>query len=84
MFDIVESDENHSIFAECIAPSSIGRSYMIRNTQWKYIHYENSCDQLFDILNDNNELDNKIEGHSQVAKKMFIQLKNNYPEIKLS
>ena len=51
-------DQNRTVFSEYHAVGSQHALYMVRNNQYKYIHYVNPPPQLFDLDADPNETNN--------------------------
>jgi len=47
---------------------------MVRQGQWKLIHYSEGPDQLFDLESDPDELINRLEEESEIAKKLYREL----------
>lgn len=51
-----EDDRDRTVFSEYHTINAPSAKYMIRNSQFKYVHYIDHPPQLFDLLEDPNEL----------------------------
>jgi choline-sulfatase len=65
-----ESSQDRTVLSEYHALGSQYASYMLRDGQYKYIHYVKQAAQLFDLDSDPDELDNLAEkaSHQEVLK----------------
>jgi choline-sulfatase len=50
-----QNDQDRTVFSEYHAVGARHAAYMVRNQQYKYIHYVNDPPQLFDLKNDPHE-----------------------------
>lgn len=65
-----QPDRERTVFSEFHAISSRNAIYMLRNRQYKYIHYLYDLPQLFDLHNDPNELSDLT---TSPAHQVFLQ-----------
>ncbi|MEM7030474.1 MAG: sulfatase-like hydrolase/transferase [Chloroflexota bacterium] len=57
-------DENRLVFSEYHAVGARTAHFMLRDQQYKYIHYAHSEPQLFDLMADPDELDNLVSSNN--------------------
>ena len=55
-------------WGEYLAEGTVAPMYMLRRGPWKYIHCPTDPDQLFNLVDDPNELNNMAESHPIAAK----------------
>ena len=53
-----EAERDRTVFSEYHAVGSTNAFYMVRNRQYKYVHYTHEAAQLFDLQSDPNEVTN--------------------------
>lgn len=74
--NIPTNDPNRPVFAEYHGHGNTASTYMIRKGQWKYIHYIDGPDQLFDLNTDPDELNNIINAHPNIVSDLSADLHN--------
>ena len=47
---------------------------MVRQNNWKYLHYINAPDQLFDLQEDPDEINNLLENQPEVTQRLLAHL----------
>jgi len=72
---IPKNDPERVIFSEYHGHGAPGSSFMIRKGNWKYIHYTEAPQQLFDLEADPNELENLVESHLHIAQELSDELR---------
>ena len=71
---IPNQDEKRIVFSEYHGHGTRSGAFMVRQGQWKLIHYSEGPDQLFDLESDPDELINRLEEESEIAKKLYREL----------
>jgi len=69
-------DSNRVVFSEYHAAGAVTGAYMIRKGEWKYIHYEGFEPELFNLVNDPEELVNLASQseYSAIATELRTEL----------
>jgi len=60
--------EDRVVFSEYHAAGAVSGAYMIRKSQWKYIHYVGFADELFNLATDPEETKNLAQDLSHASK----------------
>ena len=66
-------DPNATAWGEYLAEGTVAPMYMLRRGPWKYIHCPTDPDQLFNLVDDPNELNNLAESHP-IARKFHAEV----------
>ena len=66
-------DPQATAWGEYLAEGTMAPMYMLRRGPWKYIHCPTDPDQLFNLVDDPNELNNLAESHP-IAKKFHAEV----------
>ncbi|HRA93603.1 MAG TPA: choline-sulfatase, partial [Aestuariivirga sp.] len=61
-------DPNATAWGEYLAEGTVAPMYMLRRGPWKYIHCPTDPDQLYNLVDDPNELNNLAESHPLARK----------------
>ena len=61
-------DPNATAWGEYLAEGTVAPMYMLRRGPWKYIHCPADPDQLYNLVDDPNELNNLAESHPLARK----------------
>ena len=62
------------VFSEYHGHGTRAGSFMVRRGDWKLIHNVAAPDQLFDLANDPEELDNRLEANPNKAEELAAAL----------
>ena len=78
----MKEDPQATAWGEYLAEGTVAPMYMLRRGPWKFIHTPTDADQLFNLIDDPNELNNLAATHP-LAKKLYaeVQAKFNIPQI---
>ena len=71
---IEQNDTERVVFAEYHGHATYGSSYMVRQNNWKYLHYIDAPDQLFDLQEDPDEINNLLENQPEVLQRLHAHL----------
>ncbi len=66
-------DPQATAWGEYLAEGTVAPMYMLRRGPWKYIHCPTDPEQLFNLVDDPNELNNLAESHP-IAKKFHAEV----------
>jgi choline-sulfatase len=69
------NDSGRTVFSEYHGHGAPGSSYMIRKGNWKYLHYTDAPDQLFDLDADPDELQNVSGTHPTKVAELETELR---------
>jgi len=72
---IAPNDEERVVFSEYHGHGTRASAYMIRRGKWKYIHYVEAPNQLFDLDADPDELTNLLDKHPNIAAELESELR---------
>lgn len=72
---LADADSERVVFSEYHGHGAPGSSYMIRQGDWKYIHYSGAASQLFNLVNDPEELVNIAELETDIVSSMEASLR---------
>jgi choline-sulfatase len=71
---IEQNDTERFVFAEYHGHATYSSSYMVRQNNWKYLHYINAPDQLFNLQEDPDEINNLLDNQPEVRQKLLALL----------
>ena len=72
---IEAADDSRLVFSEYHGHGARASAYMIRRGKWKYLHYVEAPNQLFDLDSDPDELRNVCDRHPDVAAELEVELR---------
>ena len=72
--DLAADDGDRVVFSEYHGHGTRAGSFMVRRGDWKLIHNVAAPDQLFDLGNDPEELDNRLEANPNKAEELAAAL----------
>ena len=72
--DLAADDGDRVVFSEYHGHGTRAGSFMVRRGDWKLIHNVAAPDQLFDLANDPEELDNRLEANPNKAEELAAAL----------
>ena len=73
--ELAVNDRERVVFSEYHGHGTRASAYMVRQGDWKYIHYSAAPHQLFNLADDPHELNNLYAERPEIAKKLEAELR---------
>lgn len=76
-------EAGRAVFGEYHGPGAVTGEFMVRQEQWKYIHYEGMSPQLFNLRDDPGELHDLGEdpAHAEVRERFDLMLRREFGDL---
>ena len=76
-------EKDRAVFGEYHGPAAVTGEFMVRQNEWKYIHYEGMRPQLFNLENDPNEFQDLggDPAHSEIRSQLDQLLREEFGDL---